>query len=101
MNPPPPIPKPSVATPEWALDIGAPLKEDKGGKYYEVRWEITDKIYVYPHFRVEQTSAFVRRPIGYKGKRQSRQNNAISPIKAPSVPKKEANEERIVEVEEW
>lgn len=102
MLPPPPVPaKKDVAYPAWATSIGAKLKEDAGGKYYEMAYEVTDKVYVYPNFRVEQTRAFVKRPYGYKGKRESRASNAIS---AATKTKKAVVEEpqvRKVETEEW
>ena len=82
--PPPPLAK-KTPTPNWQSQVGAELKEDAGGKYYEVRYEITDKIYVYPNFRVEQVSAFVRRPVGYKGKKAVRASSAVSPVKKAVV----------------
>jgi len=96
---PPPVPiHNKVPTPAWALDIGAKLKEDSGGKYYEHSYTVSEKIYVYPHFKVvrdQSTPCWVHRPLGYKGKRKSRVDNAISATKKKKEMKIEAK------VEEW
>ena len=90
---PPPIPS---SAPKWVTEIGAKLKTDAGGKYYEIDYTVTQKVYVDPVFRVEQTNAYVHRPRGYVGKKKSRKDNAVS-----SVPKTKKKVTKVVRTEEW
>lgn len=91
----PPLKGDAPDYPAWAVDIGAKLKEDKGGKYYEMAHEVVTKVYVYPVFKVEQVNAFVRRPYGYKGKKKSRADNAKPAVEEEKV------ETVKPKVEEW
>jgi len=99
----PPLPKKSdskLPYPSWALDIGAKLKEDQGGKYYEMEHTVVTKVYVYPSFRVEMPAgkSYVKKPYGYKNKTTSRKDNAVSAI---SVPKVKVDAKPISTKEEW
>lgn len=90
LPPPPPVKK--TPYPEWALNIGAKLQEDQGGKYYEMEHTVVTKVYVYPQFKVEMPNgqSYCRKPRNYKNKGVSRKENAVSPIqkrvKKPVVP---------------
>jgi len=95
MNIPSLPPTPNIPKPTWVSKIGAELKEDAGGKYYEHSYTVSEKVYVYPTFRVvreQDTPCWVHKPLGYRGKRGVR-----AKAKAPVVKKivKKA------EVEEW
>lgn len=101
---PPPIPPKKTPKPAWALDLGAKLKEDDGGKYYEMEHVVVTKVYVYPIFKVEMPNgkSYVKKPYGYKNKTNSRKDNEISvneATKKKTVPEVPVNKK--VRTEEW